>query len=94
MIIVSAALQSVDRRLEQAAALHGASPLTVFRTVTLPAIAPGLAAANFFAFLHSFDELVLSLFLSSAQLKTLPLMLWADINYQLNPVLALSLIHI
>lgn len=88
VIIVSAALQSVDRRLEQAAALHGASPLTVFRTVTLPAIAPGLAAAAFFAFLHSFDELVLSLFLSSAQLKTLPLMLWADINYQLNPVLA------
>ncbi|CAM5219157.1 Putative spermidine/putrescine transport system permease protein OS=Bosea thiooxidans OX=53254 GN=SAMN05660750_00739 PE=3 SV=1 [Bosea thiooxidans] len=88
VIIVSAALQGVDRRLEQAAALHGASPLTVFRTVTLPAIAPGLAAATFFAFLHSFDELVLSLFLSSAQLKTLPLMLWADINYQLNPVLA------
>ncbi|WP_377841986.1 ABC transporter permease subunit [Bosea sp. UC22_33] len=88
VIIVSAALQSVDRRLEQAAALHGASPLNVFRTVTLPAIAPGLAAATFFAFLHSFDELVLSLFLSSAQLKTLPLMLWADINYQLNPVLA------
>lgn len=56
--------------------------------MTLPAIAPGLAAATFFAFLHSFDELVLSLFLSSAQLKTLPLMLWADINYQLNPVLA------
>ena len=88
VIIVSVALQGVDRRLEQAAALHGAPPLTVFRTVTLPAIAPGLAAAAFFAFLHSFDELVLSLFLSSAQLKTLPLMLWADINYQLNPVLA------
>lgn len=88
VIIVSAALQGVDRRLEQAAAVHGASPLTVFTTVTLPAIAPGLAAAAFFAFLHSFDELVLSLFLSSAQLKTLPLMLWADINYQLNPVLA------
>jgi putative spermidine/putrescine transport system permease protein len=88
VIIVAASLQGVDRRLEHAAAVHGASPLTVFRTVTLPAIAPGLAAATFFAFLHSFDELVLSLFLSSAQLKTLPLMLWADINYQLNPVLA------
>jgi putative spermidine/putrescine transport system permease protein len=88
VIIVSAALQGVDPRLEQAAALHGASPLTVFRTVTLPAIGPGVAAAAFFAFLHSFDELVLSLFLSSASLKTLPLMLWADVNYQLNPVLA------
>lgn len=88
VVIVAAALQGVDRRLEQAAAVHGASPATVFRTVTLPAIAPGLAAAAFFAFLHSFDELVLSLFLSSAQLKTLPLRLWADVNYQLNPVLA------
>ncbi|WP_346772410.1 ABC transporter permease subunit [Chelativorans sp. AA-79] len=88
VVIVSAALQGVDRKLEQAAAVHGASPLTVFRTVTLPAIAPGLAAAAFFAFLHSFDELVLSLFLSSPRLQTLPLRLWADVNYQLNPVLA------
>ena len=88
IVIVAASLQAVDRRLEQSAAVHGASVLTVFRTVTLPAIAPGLAAAVFFAFLHSFDELVLSLFLSSPRMKTLPLMLWADINYQLNPVLA------
>ncbi|WP_103332063.1 ABC transporter permease subunit [Pseudotabrizicola formosa] len=88
VVIIAASLQAVDRRLEQGAAVHGASPLTVFRTVTLPAIAPGLAAAVFFAFLHSFDELVLSLFLSSPRMKTLPLMLWADINYQLNPVLA------
>ena len=88
VVIVSAALQNVDPRLEQAAAVHGASPLTAFRMVILPAIAPGMFAAAFFALLHSFDELVLSLFLSSAHLKTLPLMLWADINYQLNPVLA------
>lgn len=88
VVIIAASLQAVDRRLEQGAAVHGASPLTVFRTVTLPAIAPGLAAAVFFAFLHSFDELVLSLFLSSPRMKTLPLMLWADVNYQLNPVLA------
>jgi putative spermidine/putrescine transport system permease protein len=88
VVILSAALQAVDPKLEQAAAVHGASSLTVFRKVILPAIAPGLAAATFFAFLHSFDELVLSLFLSSAQLKTLPLMLWADVNYRLNPVLA------
>ncbi|MGH6760868.1 MAG: ABC transporter permease subunit [Phyllobacterium sp.] len=88
VVIIAASLQGVDPKLEQAATIHGASPLTVFRTVTLPAIAPGLAAAAFFAFLHSFDELVLSLFLSSPQLKTLPLRLWADVNYQLNPVLA------
>lgn len=88
IVILCASLQGVDRNLERAAALHGATPLTVFRTVTLPAIAPGLAAAAFFAFLHSFDELVLSLFLTSPRLETLPLRLWADVNYQLNPVLA------
>ncbi|MDD1530378.1 ABC transporter permease [Bradyrhizobium sp. WBOS7] len=88
VVILSASLQGVDTRLEQAAAVHGASSLTVFRLVTLPAIMPGLAAATFFAFLHSFDELVLTLFLSSAELKTLPLMLWGDVNYRLNPVLA------
>lgn len=88
VVIIAAALQAVDRRLEQGAAVHGASPLTVLRTVTLPTIAPGLAAAIFFAFLHSFDELVLSMFLSSPRMRTLPLMLWADVNYQLNPVLA------
>lgn len=88
VVILSAALQGVDARLEQAASVHGASSLTVLRLVTFPAIAPGLAAATFFAFLHSFDELVLTLFLSSAQLKTLPLMLWGDVNYRLNPVLA------
>ena len=88
VVIVAAALQGVDKKLEQAASVHGASTLTVLRLVTLPAIAPGLAAATFFAFLHSFDELVLTLFLSSAQLKTLPLMLWGDVNYRLNPVLA------
>ena len=88
VVIVSAALQAVDRRLELAAAVHGASPLRVFFHVTLPGIAPGLAAAGFFAFLHSFDELVLSMFLAGARMTTLPLRLWADINYQLNPVLA------
>lgn len=88
VVIVSASLQSVNRDLERAAAVHGASPMTVFRMVTLPAIAPGLGAATFFAFLHSFDELVLTLFLTGPRLQTLPLRLWADVNYQLNPVLA------
>lgn len=88
VVLVAASLQSVDRRLEQAAAVHGAPPWKVLALVTVPAIAPGLAAAAFFAFLHSLDELVLSLFLSGPRLTTLPLKLWGDINYQLNPVLA------
>lgn len=88
IVIIAAALQGVDRRLEQAAAVHGASVAKVFFKVTLPAIAPGMAAAAFFAFLHSFDELILTLFLSSPELKTLPLRLWADVNYEISPILA------
>ncbi len=88
VVIVASTLQSVDRRLEQAAAVHGAAPWRVFLNVTIPAIAPGLGAAAFFAFLHSFDELVLSMFLSGSTLTTLPLKLWGDVNYQLSPVLA------
>ncbi|MDP9899370.1 ABC transporter permease subunit [Variovorax ginsengisoli] len=86
LVIVAAALQSVDVRQEQAAAVHGASPLRVFRFVTLPAIGPSMAAAAFFAFLHSFDDLVFAMFLSGSRMTTLPLRLWGNVNYKLDPV--------
>lgn len=86
LVIVAASLQAVDTRQEQAAAVHGASPWRVFRFVTLPAIRPGVLAASFFAFLHSFDDLVLSMFLSGARMTTLPLRLWGNVNYKLDPV--------
>ncbi|SEK39793.1 putative spermidine/putrescine transport system permease protein [Variovorax sp. YR750] len=86
LVIVAASLQAVDARQEQAAAVHGASPWRVFRFVTLPAIRPGVLAASFFAFLHSFDDLVLSMFLSGARMTTLPLRLWGNVNYKLDPV--------
>lgn len=86
LVIVAAGLQTVDVRQEQAAAVHGASPWRVFRWVTLPAIRPSLGAAALFAFLHSFDDLVLSLFLSGAHRVTLPLRLWGNVNYKLDPL--------
>lgn len=86
LVIVAASLQAVDTRQEQAAAVHGASPVRVFWFVTLPAIRPGVLAASLFAFLHSFDDLVLSMFLSGARMTTLPLRLWGNVNYKLDPV--------
>ncbi len=86
LVIVSASLQTVDRRQEWAAAVHGAAPWRVFLSVTLPAIRPSLTAAGFFAFLHSFDDLVFSMFLSGTHLSTLPLRLWGNVNYKLDPV--------
>jgi putative spermidine/putrescine transport system permease protein len=86
LVIVAASLQSADPRQEQAAAVHGASPWQVLRHVTLPAIRPGLLAASFFAFLHSFDDLVLAMFLGGARMTTLPLRLWGNVNYKLDPL--------
>lgn len=86
IVMVAASLQSVDIRQEHAAAVHGASPWLVFLHVTLPAISPSVLAAAFFAFLHSFDDLVLSMFLSSARVTTLPLRLWGNVNYKLDPM--------
>jgi len=86
LVIVAAGLQSVDRLQEQAAAVHGASTLRVFWFVTLPAIRPSVAAAAFFAFLHSFDDLVFAMFLSGSRMTTLPLRLWGNVNYKLDPV--------
>ena len=59
---VAATLEGFDRIVEEAAASLGAPPLAVFRTVTLPLIKPGVIAGATFAFITSFDELVVSLF--------------------------------
>ncbi|HTK00110.1 MAG TPA: ABC transporter permease [Bordetella sp.] len=87
-IIVSATLQAFDIRLEQAALSLGASRLTALRRITLPLIAPGIAAAAIFAFLSSFDELLVALFLSSPEQQTLPVRIWNAVQFQLDPTIA------
>lgn len=87
-IIISASLQGFDLRLEQAALSLGASRLGALWHITLPMIAPGVAAAAIFAFLSSFDELLISLFLSSPQQQTLPVRIWNAVQFQLDPSIA------
>lgn len=88
IVVMSAALRNFDTSLEPAAAVHGARPLQVLRLVTLPILKPALLTAGLLAFLTSFDELLVSIFLLGRQTPTLPIKFWADIKYQIDPLLS------
>jgi putative spermidine/putrescine transport system permease protein len=88
IIPVSASLQGFDRRLEDAAAICGAGRWTTFRTVTLPLVAPGVMSGALFAFATSFDEVVLSLFIQSPYLQTLPVRMYASVTRDTDPTIA------
>jgi putative spermidine/putrescine transport system permease protein len=88
VINVSAILQKLDRRVVNAARSLGASPTTAFRYVTLPMLAPGIAAGAIFAFLTSFDEVVVALFISGAGATTLPVQMWSGIRFEISPIVS------
>jgi len=92
---VSMGLRAVDPRCEEAARTLGASPATVFRRITLPLIAPGVVAGGVIAFLISFDEAVISLFITGTRTSTLPVEVYRYIEYRTDPqVAALSVLLI
>jgi putative spermidine/putrescine transport system permease protein len=82
---VAAALTLSNPSLEEAGASLGASPWQVFRTVTLPQMAPGLVSGFLFAFLISFDNYPISVFLVRGDLTTLPIELFNYISQNLDP---------
>lgn len=88
VVIVSATLANFDPRLEQAAKSMKASPYRTFMRITLPLIRPGLIAGGVFAFLHSFDEVVITSLVSGFSVRTLPLKMWEDIRHQIDPTIA------
>lgn len=88
VITVSTALAAFDPRLEQAARGMGASLGQTLRWVILPRIAPGIASGAIFAFIHSWDELVIVLFIASRDVFTLPRRIWDGINENLDPAMA------
>ena len=85
VIIMLSALQRFDVRLEQAAASLGGHPLAVFRTVTLPLLWLPFLSSFLFAFLTAFDDLIISLFLSSPRGTTLAMRMWEDIRLEISP---------
>jgi putative spermidine/putrescine transport system permease protein len=80
----SAALSQLDPVLLESAHSLGASPWFAFRTVTLPLVARGIAAGAFIAFMASFDNVAISLFLSDARSEMLPIRLWHIIESNLD----------
>ena len=88
VVTVTATLSQLDPVYERAAASLGAGPWTRFRRVTLPLIAPGMFAGALFAFVMSWDEVVVSIFLTDSQTRTLPVFMWTQVRTQLTPTLA------
>lgn len=86
VITVSAALAGFDTNLIRAGLSLGATPVSVFRKVILPLIAPGVASGAVFAFVTSWDEVVVALFVAFPQQQTLPRRLWAGVNEELSPI--------
>jgi len=85
---VSAALSRHDRNLDRAAESLGASVPARFIQVTLPVIAPGVLAGGLFAFVWSFDEVVMAVFLTSPELQTLPVLMFTSVTQTVDPTVA------
>ena len=88
IINVSAVLQKLDWRIIDAARSLGAKPAEAFTKVMLPAILPGVLAGAAFAFLTSFDEVVVALFISGVDATTLPVQMWNGIRFEISPAVA------
>ena len=88
VLVVSAALQRMPPSLEMAALNLGASRLRCFAEVTLPLIVPAMTAGAVFGFLASFDETVVSFFISGVEHKTVTRKMFEDIEFNLSPLIA------
>jgi putative spermidine/putrescine transport system permease protein len=83
-----AVLADFDRRIEEAAASLGATQLRVFFEVTLPLIRPGVIAGGIFAFIVSFDQFPISLFLVAPNRETLPIVMFNYMKFDLDGTIA------
>jgi putative spermidine/putrescine transport system permease protein len=88
MSIVSASLSTVSEQYEQAAMTLGAPPLTVFRRILFPLIAPSILSGMLFAMVVSFDELIVSLFISTPTFRLITVQMWSDVMGDVNPTIA------
>ncbi|MBN9889558.1 ABC transporter permease [Salipiger abyssi] len=87
IITVTATLVGFDRSLTRAAANMGADPVTTFFRVQMPLILPGVISGGLFAFITSFDEVVVVLFIGSAELQTLPWQMFTGLREQISPTI-------
>lgn len=88
VVVVGTSLRTFDRTLELAAQNLGAGPIRTFLRITLPLILPSIVAAALFAFITSWDEVVVSIFLSSPVVRTLPVVIWGQVRSTIDPTIA------
>ncbi|MCA6120016.1 ABC transporter permease [Bradyrhizobium sp. WSM 1738] len=87
VITVTATLTSFDYSLARAAAGLGAPPITVFFKIILPLILPGMISGALFAFISSFDEVVIALFVAGPEQRTLPKVMFSGVREEINPTI-------
>lgn len=88
VVNVSASLKGFDETLERAAISLGASRFQALRKVTFPLIRPGIISGALFAFITSFDEVVVAIFISGSRAVTLPKQMWDGIRIAINPTIS------
>ena len=87
VITVTATLVGFDQSLIRAAANLGASPTRTFFKITMPLILPGVVSGALFAFITSFDEIVVVLFVAGVEQRTIPREMWSGIREDISPTI-------
>ncbi|MEX2615435.1 MAG: ABC transporter permease [Alphaproteobacteria bacterium] len=87
VITVTATLTGFDHTFTRAAASLGASPMRTFFRVVLPLVTPGVVSGALFAFITSFDEVVVVLFIAGPEQRTIPIQMWSGIREEISPTI-------
>ncbi len=87
VITVTATLTGFDHSVTRAAASLGSNPVNTFMKITLPLIMPGVISGALFAFVTSFDEVIVVLFLAGLENTTIPIQMWVGLREQLSPTI-------
>jgi ABC-type spermidine/putrescine transport system permease subunit II len=87
-LIMAAVLQGLDPALADAAKSLGANPLRAFLEVTLPLTRAGMLSSVILAFVISFHEFIMALFLATPSTRTLPVVVWTSLRYEVRPIIA------
>ena len=85
VITVTATLTGFDHSVTRAAASLGSNPVNTFMKVTLPLILPGVISGALFAFVTSFDEVVVVMFLAGLENTTIPIQMWVGLKRTIKP---------
>jgi putative spermidine/putrescine transport system permease protein len=87
VMTVSVTLANFNMNLIRAASNLGAGPVLVFRRIILPLILPGVLSGALFAFVASFDELIIAILMAGSETRTLPRQMWSGVREEVSPVI-------